>query len=115
MQNKANVPLQQLTQRFKIQFDSLRQQLAVANKSLEQKRKELQNRVEKSVELETRGEELKKLQQTANDLSVKMEARDIEPAAPEQIRPAQPDNWPTGVAYPSPKEGAISTRAWREW
>ena len=118
MQNKPNVPLQQLTQRFKIQFASVQQQLAVANKSFEQKKNELQKRVEKSVDLETRGEELKKLQQTANDMSLKLEGLDIDVAGPEQTRQASienqklADNWPAGVAFPSPKEGEITARMW---
>src|SRR5262249_4643352 len=31
-----------------------------------------------------------------------------------ELEKASADNWPMGVAFPSPKEGEISARAWRE-
>ena len=89
LQNKPNVPLQQLTQRFKTNFSSMQQQLAMSTKTLETKKKELQKRNERSVDLETRGEELKQLQQIANDMNAKLESLDIEKQVPAQIRQVQ--------------------------
>jgi polysaccharide biosynthesis transport protein len=89
LQNKPNVPLQQLTQRFRTNANSMQQQLAMNTKTLEAKKKELQKRNERSVELETRGEELKQLQQIANDMSQKLESLDIEKQVPAQIRQVQ--------------------------
>jgi succinoglycan biosynthesis transport protein ExoP len=89
LQNKPNVPLQQLTQRFKTNLASMQQQLALSTKTLDTKRKELQKRNERSVDLETRGEELKQLQQIANDMSAKLESLDIEQQVPAQIRQVQ--------------------------
>jgi succinoglycan biosynthesis transport protein ExoP len=90
MQNKPNVPLQQLTQRFKYQASMMQQQLVLAQKTQEKNKKELENRLTKSVELETGGEKLKQLQQIANDMNVKLEGLDIDLRVPSQIRPVQP-------------------------
>jgi polysaccharide biosynthesis transport protein len=89
LQNKPNVPLQQLTQRFKTNFGSMQQQLAMHTKTLEAKRIEMKKRNERSVDLETRGEELKQLQLIANDMNSKLESLDIEKQVPAQIRPLQ--------------------------
>ena len=85
LQNKPNLPLQQLTQRFRTNAQSLNTQLAAMTKTLEQKKKDLQSRVTRSVELETRGEKLKQLQEIARDMSVKLQGVDIDAIAPEQI------------------------------
>jgi capsular exopolysaccharide synthesis family protein len=90
LQNKPNVPLQQLTQRFKTNFGSMQQQLAMNTKTLEAKKSELKKRNERSVDLETRGEELKQLQLIANDMNSKLESLDIEKQVPAQIRQVQP-------------------------
>jgi capsular exopolysaccharide synthesis family protein len=90
LQNKPNVPLQQLTQRFKTNYASMQQQLAMNTKTLEAKKKDLQNRNARSVDLETRGEELKQLQKIANDMNEKLESLDIERQVPAQIRQVQP-------------------------
>jgi capsular exopolysaccharide synthesis family protein len=89
LQNKPNVPLQQLIQRFQTNFSSMQQQLALSTKTLETKKKELQKRNERSVDLETRGEELKQLQSIASDMSQKLESLDIEQQVPAQIRQVQ--------------------------
>jgi capsular exopolysaccharide synthesis family protein len=89
IQNKENVPLQQLTQRFRTQGSAMQQQIVKMTGNLEQKKKDLLKRFEKSVDLETRGEELKQKQQIANDMSAKLEVLDIELGAPAQIRPVQ--------------------------
>ncbi len=89
-QSKPNLLLQQLTRDFRTQYTSLNQQLAIANKGLEDKMKELAKRNEKSVDLETRQEELKQKQQIANDMGLKLEGLDIDAEAPAQIRPVQP-------------------------
>ena len=89
LQSKPNVPLQQLTGRFKTNYASMQQQLAMSTKQLEAAKKELVKRNEKSVDLETRGEELKQLQQIANDMNVKLEGLDIDTQVPAQILPVQ--------------------------
>jgi capsular exopolysaccharide synthesis family protein len=89
LQNKPNVPLQQLTQRFKTNFGSMQQQLAMNTKALETKKNELKKRNERSVDLETRSEELKQLQLIANDMNAKLESLDIEKQVPAQIRQVQ--------------------------
>jgi len=89
VQNKPNVPLQQLTGRFKTNSASMQQQMAMQTKALEAKKKELLKRNEKSVDLETRGEELKQLQEIARDMNVKLESLDIDNQVPAQIRPVQ--------------------------
>jgi capsular exopolysaccharide synthesis family protein len=90
LQNKPNVPLQQLTGRFRTNMNSMQQQLAMNGKTLKDKMKDLAKRNEKSVDLETRGEELKQLQQIANDMNVKLEGLDIDNQVPAQIRPLSP-------------------------
>jgi polysaccharide biosynthesis transport protein len=51
--------------------------------------KDTSRRNERSVELETRGEELKQLQQIANDMSFKLEQLDIDKQLPNRIRQVQ--------------------------
>jgi succinoglycan biosynthesis transport protein ExoP len=89
LQSKPNVPLQQLTGRFKTNAASMQQQLAMNTRTLETKKKELLKRNEKSVDLETRGEELKQLQQIGNDMNVKLESLDIDNQVPAQIHLVQ--------------------------
>jgi polysaccharide biosynthesis transport protein len=50
---------------------------------------ELASRVERNADLETREEELKQLQQIANEMSVKLERLDIEASSPDRIRQRQ--------------------------
>ena len=52
--------------------------------------KEVLKRNERSVDLETRGEEVKQLQQIANDLNVELEKMDIDSQVPAPIRQLQP-------------------------
>jgi beta-lactamase regulating signal transducer with metallopeptidase domain len=115
MRNKPNVPLQQLTQRFRTNAGAMQQQIASLTQNLEQKKKELEKRAGKSIDLAKYGEDLRNLQQAANDMSVKLENIEIDVEGPEPIRQGQSDDWPAGVVFPSPKEGEISARAWREW
>ena len=51
--------------------------------------KAVQKRYEKSVDLETRGEELKQLQQIATEMNVKLEKMDIDSQSPGRIRQVQ--------------------------
>jgi polysaccharide biosynthesis transport protein len=88
--SKPNLMLQQLTREFQTNFQSLGQQLAMVNKSLEDDMKTLSTRIEKSVDLEQRDLELKQLQEIANDMSIKLESLDIEKSAPKQIQLIQP-------------------------
>jgi len=87
---KPNFPLQQYTKRYKTQLMSLNGRLQAADKELKTKLEELKKRVERSTDLETREEELKQLQQIANDMSVKLQSLDIEASRPSQIQPLQP-------------------------
>jgi polysaccharide biosynthesis transport protein len=88
-QLKPNLPLQQLTKRYKTTVGSLQGQVAQATKELDAKMAEIKTRVERSSDLETREEKLKQLQEIANDMSVKLESLDIDASAPDQIRQVQ--------------------------
>jgi capsular exopolysaccharide synthesis family protein len=88
-QLRPNLPLQQLTKRFKTTAGSLQQQLALVTKTLDGKMTELRTRVERSTDLETREEKLKQLQEIASDMSVKLESLDIDANAPDQIHQVQ--------------------------
>src|SRR4029078_12600212 len=59
-------------------------------KTLEAKKAELKKRNERSVDLETRAEDLKQLQLISNDMNSKLESLDIEKQIPAQIRQVQP-------------------------
>jgi polysaccharide biosynthesis transport protein len=87
---KPNLPLQQLTKRYRTQIMSLNQRLGGVTKELETKMADLKKRVERLPELETREEELKQLQEIANDMSVKLESLDVEQNRPAQIQQVQP-------------------------
>jgi polysaccharide biosynthesis transport protein len=87
---KPNLPLQQLTKRYKTQLYALNNRLMATTKELETKIADVKKRVERLPELETREEELKQLQQIANDMSVKLESLDIEANRPAQIQQVQP-------------------------
>ena len=50
----------------------------------------LTQRLKRSVELENRANEIKQLQEIANDMSIKLEGLDVEANAPAQIRKLQP-------------------------
>jgi len=84
-----NVPLQQLTKRYRTTFGSLQSQLAAMQKSLDSKMADLKKRIERSTDLETREEDLKQLQAIAKDMSIKLESLDIDANAPDQIRQVQ--------------------------
>ena len=88
-QLKPNLPLQQLTKRYKTTVGSLQGQLAQATKALEDKMTLLRSRMEVSTDMEVREEKLKQLQEIASDMSVKLESLDIDASAPDQIRPVQ--------------------------
>jgi beta-lactamase regulating signal transducer with metallopeptidase domain/biopolymer transport protein ExbD/C-terminal processing protease CtpA/Prc len=100
-QNKPNVPLQQLAQRFKTQAASMQKQIAVATQALEQKKKELEARLSKSIDLETGGEELNRLQQKANDMNIRLQGLAVDSETPKQNHKVQSDGQPAGVDVPS--------------
>jgi hypothetical protein len=52
--------------------------------------KEITLAVERSADLETREEDLKQLQEIANDMSVKLQQLDIDASSPDRIRQVQP-------------------------
>lgn len=87
---KPNLPLQQLTKRYKTTLLALNSQLQTATNELKVKMEELTKRVAKSSDLETRKEELKQLQQIANDMSIKLQSLDIDATRPSQIQSIQP-------------------------
>jgi capsular exopolysaccharide synthesis family protein len=85
-----NYALQTLNKRYRTMFTMLGSQINAANKALEEKMAQLKTRIKRSGDLEQREEDLKQLQQIANDMSVKLESLDIEATAPEPIIQRQP-------------------------
>ena len=80
--------------RIEIGGDAKESKFVVANRTASQERqneleKEILKRNEKSVDLETRGEELKQLQEIANEMNVKLEKMDIDSQSPDRIRQVQ--------------------------
>ena len=65
--------LQTLNKRYNAMLLSLNQQLGLATKTLDENMAKLKTRIERSGDLEQREEEMKQLQQIANDMSVKLE------------------------------------------
>jgi succinoglycan biosynthesis transport protein ExoP len=63
--------------------------LEMLAKQKEELAREIQKRADKSVDLETRGQELKQLQQIANDMNIKLEKMDIDSQLPAQIQQVQ--------------------------
>jgi capsular exopolysaccharide synthesis family protein len=88
-QGQGNVPLQQATKTFQLQFGSLRNQHGAIAKALEEALKKLKDRSSRSTELEARERDLEQLTQIANDMSIKLENLDIEAQAPNQIEMVQ--------------------------
>jgi capsular exopolysaccharide synthesis family protein len=68
----------------------MRQQLGMTNNSFKQGMDGLTQRLERSVELENRVNEIQQLQEIANDMSIKLEGLDVEANAPPQIKKLQP-------------------------
>ena len=87
--SKPNTAVQQLTKEFTTQFNYLRAQAGAISNGLEEKMKELNGRIKRSVELDSRQRELEQLEQISSDMSIKLESLDIEANAPEQIRQIQ--------------------------
>jgi capsular exopolysaccharide synthesis family protein len=88
-QTKPNLALSQLTSEFRTNFNSVRQQHAYVMQGFEKAMTALNKRIEKSVELDTRGRELEQLQKIADDMSMKFESLEIEAQAPQQIEQVQ--------------------------
>src|SRR4051812_9226939 len=86
IQSKPNLPLQQLTKRYQMNFASVKQQLDQTTAALTKKMEELSKQLEISVELETQGDEIKQMQEVQKDMTVKLEGLDIDLNAPDQIR-----------------------------
>jgi capsular exopolysaccharide synthesis family protein len=89
-QSKPNLALQQLQKEYQTLLQSSRVQLTLVNNAFKQGMEGLNNRLERSVELENRANELKQLQEIANDMSIKLEGLDVEANAPAQIKQVQP-------------------------
>jgi capsular exopolysaccharide synthesis family protein len=88
-QGQSNLPLQQATKLFQLQFGSLRNQYAAIDKQLQDIKKKLKTRMERSVELDARERDLEQLEQISKDMSIKLENIDIEAQAPPQIEKVQ--------------------------
>jgi capsular exopolysaccharide synthesis family protein len=89
-QTKPNLALQQIQREYQTLLQSLNYQLNRVTKSFADGRDQLGERLERSVELENRANELKQLQEVANDMSIKLEGLDVEASAPAQIKKVQP-------------------------
>ncbi len=87
--SKPNTDLQRVRKEFQIRAGMLQQQLAALNKSVQEKKEELDKKSVRSVELEVGANELAQLQEIANDMSIKLEQFDVEAVAPNRIRPMQ--------------------------
>jgi capsular exopolysaccharide synthesis family protein len=87
--SKPNAAVQTLTKEFQLQFNYLRAQAGAVANALEEKHKELSNRTEKSLELDSRLRDLEQREQISQDMSIKLESLDVEANAPEQIRQIQ--------------------------
>jgi len=87
--SKPNTDLQRIRKEFQIRAGSFQQQLAAVEKSIQEKREELDKKSRRSVELEVGANELAQLQEIANDMSIKLEQFDVEAVAPNRIRPIQ--------------------------
>jgi succinoglycan biosynthesis transport protein ExoP len=88
-QTQPNTLLSQTTKEFQTMFGALRMQYAGVTNSLKERMEALKKRTEKSVELDTLGQEIEQLQQIANDMSVKAQSMAIEANAPPQIEKVQ--------------------------
>ena len=89
-QTKPNLQLQQVQKEYQTLLYSMRQQLGRVTNSFKEGMDGLTQRLERSVELENRANEIKQLQEIANDMSIKLEGLDVEANAPAQIRKVQP-------------------------
>jgi len=87
--SKPNTALQRIRKEFQIRAGVLQQQLAGFNKSIQEKKEELDRKNQRSVELEVGSNELEQLQEIANDMSIKHEMMDVEAVAPNRIRKIQ--------------------------
>ena len=74
--------LQRIRKEFQIRAGVLQQQLAAVNKTIQENKEKLDAKNQQSVELEIGADELKQLQQIANDMSIKLESLDVEASAP---------------------------------
>jgi capsular exopolysaccharide synthesis family protein len=89
-QSKPNLALQQLQKEYQTLLQSLNFQLNRVTASFKEGMEGLSNRLDRSVELENRANEIKQLQEIANDMSIKLEGLDVETNAPPQIKQLQP-------------------------
>ncbi len=86
---KPDLEKQAFTQEFGVTIRSTQQQLAGVSKLLDEKIAELDTKMEKSVDLETRHAEIEQLQEIAKEMSLKLETLEVESQAPEQIKQIQ--------------------------
>jgi capsular exopolysaccharide synthesis family protein len=96
-ENEPNAMLLQLQKEFKMAMASLQGQHAQLKKKLEASMTALNSRLEVSVDLELRNNELKQLREISNDMSTRLEGLQVEANAPSQIRKVQPAIPRTGI------------------
>lgn len=82
---QPNLAVQSLNKEFQTNVRSLQAQHASITKAIETATEELNKRNARSVELDTRSQELKQLQQIANDMSIRAQTLEVEDKAPQQI------------------------------
>lgn len=85
-----NLLVQQYTKEANLMVSAGKQRLAQLDKTLEERMKKLKQKVEVSVDLQTRHAEIEQLQEIAKDMSIKLESLEVEAAAPPQIKLLQP-------------------------
>ena len=83
---KPNQQLQSLRKEFQIRGGVLQSQAQALDKSIQEKKEQLDAKNQQSVELEVGQAELDQLQEIAGDMSLKLEQFDVEAVAPDRIR-----------------------------
>jgi beta-lactamase regulating signal transducer with metallopeptidase domain len=84
-----NPDLEKIRKEFQIRAGVLQQQLQSLNKSIQEKKEDLYNKNQRSVELEVGAAELAQLRNVANDMALKLEQMDVEAVAPPRVRVIQ--------------------------
>lgn len=88
-QTQPDTLLQTYTKEYQTTFGALRMEYLGVTQKLKQHMELLAKRNEKSIELDTLGQEIEQLQQIANDMGVKAQSMAIEANAPQQIEQVQ--------------------------
>lgn len=88
-QGKPNQQLQSFRKEFQIRAGYLQAQIQNIDKTIQERKEQLDAKNQQSVELEVGQAELDQLQEIAGDMSLKLERFDIEAVAPKRIRKIQ--------------------------